>query len=240
VRVQTALIPKAGSAPDENEDRFVTLESARGWRAAVADGATESPFSGQWAEALLAAWIAQPSATFGELTVSRARDAWAETIPPPESLPWHGQMKLAEGSHAAVALIDIRHGLLRSRWTARAVGDCTVFVLKGRRIRRMIHSFPMHSSSEFGYTPALVSTLNRSAPRTLVATGRVRPPAEIWLATDAFAQACLRAEEEGRPAWDWWAGHLEAGESFAGAVDEWRAAHWMRNDDVCVVRFVVE
>ena len=55
--IRTAWQPKAGHRPEEYEDAFAVSSPRLPFRAAIADGATESIFSGGWARALVDAFV---------------------------------------------------------------------------------------------------------------------------------------------------------------------------------------
>jgi hypothetical protein len=71
-------------------------------------------------------------------------------------------------------------------WTAHAVGDSCLLVIREARILR---SFPLQAAADFGSSPDLLSTLEGTVPRGGVryAHGRLRPRDIMLLTTDAMA-----------------------------------------------------
>jgi len=230
-------VEKAGSTTAENEDRAAWSISARAARVAIADGATESSYSDVWAEALVRTWISDTSPGIGPGFVDAARAKWNERLPDIEALPWYAQAKLEEGSHATFAGFHLRTNARRMRWRAEIVGDCEIFIFKTRGSLHLTRCEPLKDAADFGYHPNLIGT-SPSAPTAVpvVATGRLRSPFEIWLATDAFAAACLEAASHGREPWEEWAAAMDEPNSFGEVVAQWRSAGAMRNDDTTVCR----
>lgn len=104
MRVQTLWLPKAGHAADEYEDAFGASDAASlPFRAVVADGATESAFSGGWARLLAAEYL-----RLGAL-VEAAASARA-LFNPEVSGRWYVQAKAAEGAHAALLGFELEAG----------------------------------------------------------------------------------------------------------------------------------
>jgi hypothetical protein len=238
LRVVVRTVHKAGNRPDENEDAAGFAGSSQRLRLAVADGATEASFSDLWARALVDAWVAKSVTGLGAGILEEARSAWSARLPAYDRLPWHAQEKLALGAHAALACIAISEGQHVTRWIGQVVGDCEVFVLKGREHLWLRRSAPYSTSAAFGYHPNLVSTAPAtwSTLRTLGLRGRMRPPFEFWVVTDAFAHSCLAAAERGSPPWDAWADALADADLFNSRVEALRSSGELRNDDVTVVR----
>lgn len=231
--VDIGTTPKAGSSDAENEDVARSRVFERGLRIAVADGATESSYAGEWATAIVNAWIDDGA----ELTevLSRAERTWAQSLPHRDSLPWFGQAKLDEGSAATALLATVNpvHGGFN--WEAAAIGDCELFALsKRRRTFSLVRATPLADSNLFNNTPELARTSFLGTWASY--RGFVRGPAELWLATDALAQSLLHAKEAGRPAWHAWSDALAEPESFAAQVADWRSSRLLRNDDTTLLR----
>jgi hypothetical protein len=229
-------VAKAGQDASENEDAAASHVGAA-LRVAIADGATESAFSREWAQSIVRAWVDAGGGIVDSLQA--ARDAWSAGIPPTASLPWYGQAKLEAGSHATVATLTIASRARRHDWRAEFVGDCEAFVFSSGPPFALRRAIPFGGPEPFGTTPDLASTLPGVPPATWSARGYVRGPAEIWLATDALAHALLREHRRGRSSWTTWREAMSDEGDFADLVDSWRSDGRMRNDDVTVARVLL-
>ena len=234
--------PKLGSAPSEYEDAYwPSLERSGSERFSVADGATESSYSRQWASLLVerygsgATWKTSFIRAIPDLQ-ARWRSEHAG-----RALPWYAEEKLRLGSYAAflgVRLIPREDG---ARLHVLASGDCELAHIRDGRLHC---AFPLLRSTDFGTSPSLVGT--NSGPDDL--RGLIRGKREdigrldrLFLMTDALAAWFLREVESGRKPWD----DLQAFQSdeavaFQTWVDEKRRNHEMRNDDITVGIVVVE
>src|SRR5947209_6528028 len=151
ISLRSAHVVKAGNAGDEYEDALwpeVDLDRrVSGFRCAVADGASESSFSGEWARLLAQSWSCGGGSTRRWLAeLPRLSRRWEAAIPA-GALPWYVQAKIDQGAFAALVGV---HVVDSRRWTAMAVGDsCVVQVRSGRRIA----SFPYTAPEQFGNRP---------------------------------------------------------------------------------------
>lgn len=251
IELEVVSVQKAGHAPSENEDawaseRSSTLEGDT-LRVAVADGATESLFSGQWARLLAREYVAgkmgEPPALLESLPgLQRRWRADAET----RELPWYAQEKLREGAFATLLGVRCaqspRPGQGVGTWTALVVGDSCLFQV---REGRLVCALPLEQAAAFGSRPFLVSTHeghnSRVGDFVRRASGDLRPGDLLLLMTDALAQWFLSEHERGGtpwlalPAWGSEAPH----ERFQPFVDGLRASKVIRNDDVTLARLTV-
>ena len=230
--VTVLTIAKAGNDDSENEDFGQFSFGDRRLDVALADGATESAFSRQWARALVTQWLESPRDDMTQV-VGAARRQWQAVIPPSDQLPWFGQAKLAEGSASAFLGVSIRRTRDGWTWLARSVGDCDLFAFSGLglQLRRCV---PIQRHEDFSTRPTLVRTFGEVDAQTFV--GRIRRPAELWIATDAFAEACLRDAAAGGSPWTVWRSVMAHSAEFEHTVRAWRDAGRMKNDDVTVAR----
>ena len=136
------LVQKAGNAPEEMEDAsFPSREAegvASGARFAVADGATETSFSGLWASTLVRlhgrVGLAAETLLDG---LPRWGRYWRRRVGD-RDLPWYAEEKLRSGSFAAFAGLTLGApadgapgaGGGRLRWEAVAAGDSCVFQVR--------------------------------------------------------------------------------------------------------------
>src|SRR5262249_27387020 len=97
-------------------------------------------------------------------------------------------------------------------WTAWAVGDVCLFHV---RDGRLITTFPVTKSSDFGYTPPLYqSKALLPVPRAQVLRGELRSGDLLLFTTDALAQWMMMTTEPSQPP-DW-------GRYLVVDRDEWR------------------
>jgi hypothetical protein len=246
---QAYSFPKDPAAPQEWEDAAAC--SVRSGRFAVADGATESFRSGEWAELLVRAYITSfpPSATptfrdEGRVDPARQRviqewfgsqvRRWREHAS--EAQTWWGRD--AEASQPPSATFaglqftgDAAAGL---NWESSAFGDCCLFQIRGRRLAL---SFPLTSKDQFTKRPDLITTAPGRVEGSLATlrtrTGRAIPGDIFVLASDAFS-ACLLSLSESEPAL-WGRIGFFGGRQFAELMMELRKADAIEVDDVAMV-----
>lgn len=255
VLAQPFWTPKAGHRDTEYEDacwptRRLERRLASGGhgparlRLAVADGATESSFSGIWARLLVRGFCAgrlDGADPLGCLTPLQRR--WGKEVGA-RPLPWYAEEKRRSGAFATLMglVLDDESACARAprRWSALALGDSCMVQMRGERI---LTRFPLDHSSRFGSTPFLLSSnpsRNQGAQEHLQRLEGTWEPGDAWyLMTDALAAWFLRRAELGERPWTVLRA-LEAPGLFAAWVDEERLSGQMRNDDVTLLRLDAE
>ena len=238
----TFSLPKAGNRADEYEDAFRVVYP----RAAVADGASDSAFARQWANALADAFVSAPPepddldddalATW----LAPPQQAWHDAVPW-DRIPWHGEAKARAGAFAT--LVGLTIGAAPNypaalRWQAMAVGDSCLFVV---RDDDLAVSFPVAAAAEFDNNPALLCSNpanSANADDALKQDGGNCEPGDLFiLASDALAAWFLARHACGERPWDTLAALTAA--TWEGWVNEQRGAGLMRNDDVTLVTIEV-
>lgn len=249
VRLCSFWLPKEGNHADEYEDAFWPARSgsftARAVRCAVADGATETSFSGQWARQLVQAFGR------GRIRTQRLREAlvplrasWWESVRQ-NPLPWYAEEKLRSGAFASLLGVTLTSepDSMGVRWTAMAVGDTCLFVVSEGALNV---SFPLESSQDFDRSPHLISSLSgrpgeaETMPRWN--TGMCQPHNTLYLLTDALACWFLTTYEHGGQPWstlDTFDGE-ESHARFADWIAIERRARHIRNDDITMLRMRLE
>jgi Protein phosphatase 2C len=244
IRARTLALPKAGNTADEYEDAAWPVRSAerrrtRGFRCAVADGATETSFSGQWARLLVRGYcLGQLRAVSFEDEVRALQSVWrAEVGSAP--LPWYAEEKLRSGAYSSICGISLDAS---GRWSALAVGDSCMTHVRGDDL---CAAFPMEQSDEFSNRPLLVSSTEAGNAglrgSVMTARGEWQSGEDFFLMTDALAAWFLLAAEGGeRP----WRTLRVLSEGPRTRFERWaadrRASGEMRNDDVTLLRVLVE
>lgn len=254
--IQNLWLPKAGSSEQEYEDAsshehtFGLLEREQP-RFAVADGATESSFSREWAQMLIRS---NRRITITQANIQRRVEAlgqrWLARVTA-RSLPWYAERKVQEGAFATFLGLSLSSGDgdrgSDGTWTALAVGDSCLFQVRGDEL---IASFPLVRAEQFGYRPVLLSSIperNQAVwndVERLTRTGGWVPGDTFLLLTDALAQWFLGQVEQGAKPWQAVAEITEQSVFSLYQFEEWivglRQSGAMRNDDVTMLRVNME
>jgi hypothetical protein len=163
-------------------------------RVAVSDGATESSWSGIWAQLLVDSFIE------GQLSVDDPKEFLGAV--PAVAEKWKSQTeglidsanaravrKRDQGAWATLLGIEVRPA---SRvWKAVAVGD-SCLLRDGGEDKPKVISWPVESAADFDTTPPLVSTLEGSTPEPKFLEGKLGDQAHLWAATDALSKFLLQ------------------------------------------------
>src|SRR5688572_4132402 len=109
IRCNAFWLQKAGNTEDEYEDAFAPGTPVEGsfdeFRCAVADGATETSFSGLWAQILADAYVEQRLTRLHAELLAPLSSQWhaaitARTAHKP--LPWYAVEKLEKGAFSSL------------------------------------------------------------------------------------------------------------------------------------------
>jgi hypothetical protein len=233
--IRTHFLAKVGEKLADCEDAFALAceTPGRGLRAAVADGAGSSAFSGYWAALLTQSFVAEPIRSEAELVerLPALTQRWNAHVFR-RNIPWHALERAARGAYAALAGVEVAAGE-PAAWRGLALGDsCVVHVRAGA----ILSSTPIAASDAFTNEPVLISTdAERNegiAAELRLFGGELLPGDTLLLATDALAQFALAACESGAPAIDALLRSLESGDA---AIEEGRTRGTLRNDDVAAI-----
>jgi hypothetical protein len=242
--------PKHGNARSEYEDAFfpdgVCRRDVSEFRCAVADGASESAFAGEWARLLVRGFARR------RMYLRHLQRCWLRLVGR-RRVPWYLEEKIRRGAHAALVGLTIRHDGGESpggTWHVVAVGDSCLFHVRGDALLAVT---PLRKSGDFGNNPRLISTdaatsFGVDASCVVMETGEWRSRDSFFLATDALAQWALRQEESGSPPWKLFRA-LECPDRrrrdeatpvpFEDLVSELRSKSGLRNDDTTLLRVEV-
>jgi hypothetical protein len=261
-QVNAFWLPKVGAAAAEYEDAcwYGPGESYGGddaqlLRVIVADGASESMLAGRWAQHLTRVfWLApesvgtqsgfiaayQRAAAGWEAELARYKRERADRNSP---IQWYEEPGLARGAYSTLLAAEFRMGPdgADAQWTAAALGDSCLFVVRGGELRDAV---PMSSSAEFDYQPALLSSGGTDAEvlgRHLnTRTGDLAPGDTCYLATDALSAWFLRMVETGQAKDEPWRPLQELDDSdqgeFKELIGKLRGDGMIRDDDTTLVR----
>ena len=242
VASDTYWLPKAGNSDGEYEDAFcIEGEPAAHrtvFRCAIADGATETSFSGLWAAMLVRSYCCSPQKGRDlHDEVPRLQANWREQVGR-KPLPWYAEQKALQGAFAALLGLTVMAGAMGEiggRWEVLAIGDSCLFHVRGAEF---IGAFPINHAEAFGNRPALLSSNDGAnsglAEQQACAVGAWESGDTFYLMTDALAHWFLTRIEQGdtlRPL----PGRLEQSE-FADWIADLRRVGELRNDDVTLLR----
>lgn len=258
VFVEYFQTPKAGNREDECEDRFQVPNShhrsRRKFRFAVADGATESAFSGSWAEKLVTAYVNDNPRKRKPITPTElielaqgyasrwSKEIWAKP------LPWFAQEKVQRGAFSTLLGLHLADGPEAPRdgyWSALGIGDTCLFQVRGDKL---VTSFPLERSEEFGNHPVLIST-NPHSNVVLQEQAGITEKSGQWQAgdrflmmTDALAHWFLEGIERGGTPWqdELPESPFASTDQFANWIGKLREAKSIRNDDVTLLMIRVD
>lgn len=191
LKSRTVMVPSTSKSIEECEDAYAT--SGQAGRAAVADGATWSVNSREWAARLSRSFCTNLS----ELATERVID-WTEALAAEMTASlqmqagsggdhWWSEESAARGSAAAFVGVELaRSDGDRITFHAIAVGDCCLFHVRAGRVLR---SWPLTSVDEFNSSPVLIESASTIQPdQVLHLRGEARAGDYLFLASDAVAQ----------------------------------------------------
>jgi hypothetical protein len=249
VSAQALWLPKAGNTPGEYEDACwpqeasLAKETAR-FRCAVADGATETSFSGLWANQLVRAYCRRASVKQFVESLPRLRQDWQRQVSA-KPLPWYAEEKARSGAFAAFLGLTVRRAAPNRKypalWEAVAIGDCCVFQVRAGQLRK---AFPLERSEQFNSRPYLLGTRDTNEARLHENITMIKEGCEngdsFYLMSDALACCFLSYHEQGVASFACLEELCDPA-VFAGFVQEIRARRdaegrpWLRNDDVTLL-----
>jgi len=237
------FLPKKGNTEDEYEDAFhlsaTSNSDSQRYRFAVADGATETSFSGQWAKLLVNAFV---SGDFDRgihaSSLEPLRRQWAEKVTS-KDLPWYGEEKIRQGAYSSLLGLQLIQKGTRLTWEATAIGDSCLFHLRGRRL---LTTFPIEHSADFDSRPLLLSSKPSESDLPLESVKQLAGDFDsadvFFLMTDALACWFLGRHEAGEEPWRALVDLAAEDQrhAFSDFICRLRALGEIRNDDVTLLR----
>ena len=232
-RWQSLHVVKAGNGPAEYEDAF----AANPARARFAVGASEASFAANWARLLAQGFIDAPDPGTDLDWLAPARLRWSAEVDG-LPVPWYAEAKREMGAYATLlgVAFSVPTPDRQRAWRAVAVGDSCLF---HTREGRLLASFPLSRSDDFGNAPQLIGS--RPSPNgtggSQDAGGSWCPGDRFLLMTDALAQWFLHEVEKGGQAPAEVAAVLAEPDPQASfpAWVEARRASGLRNDDITLL-----
>jgi len=243
---QVFWLPKGGSSDSEYEDAFfprrITRRKGQRLRFAVADGATETSFSGVWARLLVSSFVRRAIGfDFAAEELRPLQNKWG-TLVHGKSLAWYAEEKLASGAFSSLLGVEFSEaefgGEVRRLWRAAAFGDSCLIQMRGDQT---ITAFPLQDAASFTSRPDLLSSLPSAQNATNGAVMKIEGnwgcDDTFFLMTDALCCWFFKEKEAGGQPWVALRDLDTQGQtSFKAWIDSLRASHAMKNDDVTLLR----
>jgi hypothetical protein len=211
--IHAFFMQKAGNRADEYEDAYAYTaqadENGDLWFA-IADGATETSFSGEWARLLTSAYAEKRLTTITPDAIQPLSAEWEAKIAGQTAaapLPWYAETKLIDG--AASSLVGL-HITASGGWKAIGAGDSCLFQVRGMQV---VASFPLSQPDEFK------------------AEGEWLPGDMFYLMTDALAHWFLKRPTDYIPRLN-----SLGPRRFEKLIHYLRAEKLCKNDDVTFLR----
>ena len=214
------------------------------FRGAVADGATESSFSGIWARMLVRAFKSA-KLTFPDEdgTLPLLQERWRRIVGK-KKLPWYAEQKAQSGAFAALAGVVMRDDpdTGRMSWHAVAAGDSCLFHVRGDEV---LASFPFSHPEQFSARPLLIASIperNGDLEQSVKsADGAFCTDDTFFLMTDALACWFTKGMLEGTKPWSRLRDLATSEEEtpFDEMITSLRASGELKNDDTTVLRIDV-
>jgi hypothetical protein len=242
-------VPKKGNTRQEYEDAFAPRhlpanKDKAAFRVAVADGATETSFSGLWARLLVASYATGQLAPecFGS-SLRKLQERWRLQVDR-KNLPWYAEEKARRGAAAALLGLHILEGNGRSdegSWAAIAVGDCCLIHVRGGNV---IERFPLQSAADFTNTPFLLPSRGFGGAgwedHIKEISGTWFSDDTFYLMSDALAAWFMQTEEDGGAPYEVLRDLGTADcDPFPNWIENLRAERSIHNDDVTLLRIAV-
>ena len=266
-QVNAFWLPKISANEAEYEDAYWCSPDKRSvgdydpqvLRVIVADGASESMLAGRWARHLAGVFGSSPENIGTEpgfiAAYQSAKTGWVselagymqERADRNSPIQWYEEPGLARGAHSTLLAAEFRLGPdgEDAHWTAAALGDSCLFLVRGGELR---DSIPVGSSADFNSQPALLSTGGTDAEvlgRHLnVKTGDLVAGDTCYLATDALSAWFLRMAETREAKDEPWRRLRQLDDSapdeFTELIGKLRGDGMIRDDDTTLVRVDVD
>ncbi len=242
--------PKRGNVASEYEDAYFPERACHRhdlseFRCAVADGASESAFSREWARLLVRRYHYQ------RMSLDLLRRCWLRKVTR-QPVPWYLDEKIRRGAHATLVGLSIRDPKpsepCGGSWKAIAVGDSCLFHVRDDELLTVA---PITRSDQFNNHPHLVSTNSSTSfgldeSRIKVVSGQWLASDVFYLLTDALAEWTLAEHEAGQPPWSVFRSLGRDGDSgaegqqcFETLVANQRENGGLHNDDATLLRIEV-
>ena len=246
-RIKSLWLPKKGYLQDECEDSILVHPShsrhVDKYKFAIADGATESSFSKEWASLLTGSIQNKKDINVPFLlnALPYLQALWKEKVFS-RPLPYYAEAKALQGAFSTLLTLQIN--IKHLNYKCIAVGDCCLFHM---RDSELIKCFPFMESKEFGNNPFLISSINS---QNLGLKDFIKEVEGYFLKGDQFilmsdAIACwffTKIEQNEKP-WETinnlFADKIHYIDNFINWLDEQREARAIKNDDTSIISIFI-
>ena len=226
------------------EDKLLSMSSLS---FAVADGANEGMFSGEWAKILVKSYcrsMGKGAEPFDFLkNAFKAWEFWIKDYLNKRKrrnrpIKWFEEPGLEAGAFSTllgVTLTDSGEPDVK-RWRAFAAGDCCLFQVRNNAL---VHKFPVEGSEGFGNRPFLIHSKSVLNEKLLEACKTAEKDCLVgdvfYMMTDALACWFLKECEDNNLPWVALSNFTTGIDVFQKWVECLRDKKSMKNDDVTLV-----
>lgn len=239
--INSFLTPKSNLKQIESEDKidFSFLNEDK-LRIALADGATESIYSGVWAEKIVKKYLSTGGDLLNrenleDLQGQFLTHAYQSIEESPETRQWFLYEKLERGTGATLIALEFSNSRTID---ILSVGDSCVF-WKQNNDSGKIEMFPQLSVQDFGNSPSSICHLSQTwkklnqsmKQKSFSYTNQL----QALICSDAFACWLIRELENNPSIWDDLFKFQEEQSNFQEFIRDLRNQKKIRNDDVSVV-----
>lgn len=205
---------------------------------AIADGATETSYSGLWANLLTEGFCKGHDYAALATQLPELRTQWNQQTRSKE-LPWYAEQKLEKGAYATLMGLHISEGEfpLHLNWSALAVGDSCLF---HTRNHESFASFPATKAEDFTSSPLLLSSVLAEPPEEEAKlfqhkSGVLEDGDVIYLATDALAAWIFASLDRSEKPFDQLDQAIRTPNGFPNLIESLWDLKKIKNDDVTLL-----
>lgn len=245
--IESIVLPKKGYTQEECEDSIQIhpshCDSVINYKFAVADGATESSFSKEWANLLTSSIRTKKNITADYLLscLPSLQKKWNELVFS-RPLPYYAEIKAMQGAFST--LLTLQVNIKHCNYKCVAVGDCCLFQIRDSHI---INCFPINESKDFGNNPFLISSNNSQNVGLKDYIKEFESDFihgdQFFLLSDAIANWFLKEWEQNKKPWETvnslFTDKILDKEIFNKWLNDQREAMLIKNDDTSIISILV-
>lgn len=249
-------LPKEGEPEISNRDAYLVLELPlkKGYfRVAVADGATQSYLSGDWAHFLVNMIVNSKKKSLGRngiynfFSINKFYEKWSDYVREyiqkrqnqGNALKWYEEEGLVTGSDSTLLYIEFKYSekLKKGKLSAHAIGDTCLAHLHENNINTL---FPIMQSVDFNNHPPLISSVSNNNNDLTdfenTTTFTIVNTDTLYLMTDALALWFIYDHEYGGKPWEDIDNNSADNDAFRKWIADLRDKKLLENDDITLIR----